>query len=203
MLTVLGVFEHPPGKQVVLLLLKQLMIFREKHQKGRKFTDATGSYTLHRRGSSIWNLSFHKVLLLKNIPAERVNSRTWNPALVFAGKEAWCIGVLTAQGMSHIAIAVPGFLVMHASYVQFTYVASDPWTVLSRGWSLWLQGGGKMRTATSLCLHYSIACMDTRKSWLSSNRTTGPPFECLACAMNCFTYLKKMILRVLLGWTVC
>jgi len=53
-------------------------------------------------------LNFHEVFFLKNIPAERVNSRNWKPALVFAGKEVWWNGVLTAQGVSHIVIPVPG-----------------------------------------------------------------------------------------------
>jgi hypothetical protein len=99
--------------------------------------------------------------------------------------------VLTPQGMSHIVIAVPGFLVVQTSYVRLTYVVRDPWTVLSRGWNLWFHCGGKMRIATSLCLYYSTACTDTCKSWLSSNRTTGPSFEGLACAMECSTYLTK------------
>jgi len=37
----------------------------------------------------------------------------------------------------------------------------------------------------------ALPCMETCKSWLSSNRTSGPCFEGLACAMECFTYLKK------------
>ena len=180
------------------------MIFRENHQKGRKFTVATGSCSLHRRCSSTRNLSFHKVLLLKNIPSEMVNSRTWNPDLAFAGKEVWCKGVLKAQGLSHIVIVVPGFLVMQASYVRFPYVVSGPWTDLIASWNLWLQGGWKMRTATSLCLHYSIACMDTCKSWLSSNRTAGPSFEGLACAMKCFTRLTIWYAAFYSdGWTLC
>jgi len=139
------------------------MIFRENHKKGKKFTVATGNCSLHRTDSSIWNLSFHKFLLLKNSPAKRTNSRTWKPALVFAGKQDSCKAALTARGKSHIVIVVPGVLVMQASYVRLTYVVSDPWTALSRSWILWLQCGRKLRTATPLCLHYPV--------WKHTNRS--------------------------------
>ena len=37
----------------------------------------------------------------------------------------------------------------------------------------------------------ALPCMETCKSWLSSNRTNGPSFEGLACAMKYLTYLTK------------
>lgn len=140
------------------------MIVRENHQNGRKFTVFAGRCCLHRRCSSICNLSFHKVFVLNSIPAERINSRTWKTTLEFARKEVWCKGMLTAQGMSHIFIVVPGYLVMQASYTPFTYVVGDPLTNLPRICSLRLPCGGKKRTATPFCLHYYIACMDKCKS---------------------------------------
>ena len=91
-------------------------------------------------------------------------------------------------------------LVMQASYVRMTYVVSDPLTDLLRGWTLWLQWGGKMRTATPLCLHYSTVCMDKCKSWLYSKRTTGLSFEGLGCVMEWFALSYKMILRHLPRW---
>jgi hypothetical protein len=57
-----------------------------------------------------------KSFVLKNIPAEVVNFRTGKPDFEVAGKVVVCIGVLTAQGMSHIVAAVPGCLVTQASY---------------------------------------------------------------------------------------
>jgi hypothetical protein len=92
---------------VCIATLKCMMIVRENHQKGRKVTVATGSCCLYRRRGCICNLSFHKFLVLKNIPAKRANSRTWKRALLFAGKEVWCKGVLTAQGMWHTVFTVP------------------------------------------------------------------------------------------------
>jgi hypothetical protein len=163
------------------------MLVRENNQNGRKFIVSTASCYLHRRSSSLCNLRFRKSFVLKNIPNEGVNFRTGKPAFLFAGKAVVCVGVLTAQGMSHTVVAVPGCLGTQASYARFTYVVSDPLTDLSRGWSLWVQCGAKMRTAT----HFSIACMDKCKSWFSSNRNTGLSFEGLACAMKCFTYLTK------------
>jgi len=60
-----------------------------------------------------------------------------------------------------------------------------------------------MSTATPLCVHYFIACMDKWKSWLSSNRTTGLSYKGLACAMRCCTYLTKWSSAVYSdGWTV-
>jgi hypothetical protein len=141
---------------------------------------------------------------LKNISAEGVNSRTWKSALVFAGKEVWYKDVLTVQGMSHIVSAAPGCLFMQTSYVQMTFILSDPLTDLSRGWSSWLQCGGNMRIATPLSLHYSVACMDKCKTWLSSNRTIGLSFEGLSCAIKCFTHLTKWFSVIYPdGWTVC
>jgi hypothetical protein len=64
-----------------------MMIFRENHQNGRKFTAATRNCCLHRRGTSICNLSFHRIFFFKNIQGEKANSRTWKHALEFAGKE--------------------------------------------------------------------------------------------------------------------
>jgi hypothetical protein len=64
-----------------------MMIVRENYQNGRKFSAVTRSCCLHRRGSSICNLSFHKVFVFKNIQAVKANSKTWKPALEFAGKE--------------------------------------------------------------------------------------------------------------------
>jgi hypothetical protein len=61
-----------------------------------------------------------------------VISRTGKPALVFAGKEVWCKGVLTAEGVSHIVIPVPGCVVMQALYVRLTYVIHHLLTDLSR-----------------------------------------------------------------------
>jgi len=109
--------------------------------------------------------------------------------LVFAGKEVWCNGVLTAQGVSHTVILVSGCIVTQALYVRLTYVVRDPLTELSRCWRLWLHCRGRAMTATPLCLHYSIACMDKCKSWLSSNRTAGLSSEGLACATKCFACL--------------
>jgi hypothetical protein len=64
-----------------------MIIVRENHQNGRKFTIATESCCcLHRRHISFCNLRFHKVLALKIIPTERVDARTCKNALVFAGK---------------------------------------------------------------------------------------------------------------------
>ena len=71
--------------------------------------------------------------------------------------------MLTAQGMSYNFFAVPGCLVMQAANARITYVVSDPLTDLSRGWSLWLHYGGKTKTATPLCLHFSVTCMDKSK----------------------------------------
>ena len=48
-----------------------------------------------------------------------------------------------------------------------------------------------MKTATSLCLPFSVTCVDKCKSWLSNNRTTDLCFHGLACAAKCFTYLTK------------
>jgi hypothetical protein len=62
------------------------MIVRENHQNGRKFTVAARSCCLRSRGSSIYNLSFLKAFVFKNISAARDNSRTWNLAFEFAGK---------------------------------------------------------------------------------------------------------------------
>jgi hypothetical protein len=56
-------------------LLKQTMIIWENHQNRRKFTVATGSCCLHRRGSHICNVISNKFLILKVIAAEQVNSR--------------------------------------------------------------------------------------------------------------------------------
>lgn len=153
------------------------MLVRENNQNGRKFIVSTASCYLHRRSSSLCNLRFRKSFVLKNIPNEGVNFRTGKPAFLFAGKAVVCVGVLTAQGMSHTVVAVPGCLGTQASYARFTYVVSDPLTDLLRGWSLWLQGGGEVRIATPLCLRYSVACMDKWKSWLSSNRTIGLSYE--------------------------
>jgi hypothetical protein len=85
--TVWECFKYTVGKQDGLQLFRYMMMIRENHQNGRKFTIATGRCCLHRKDSSICNPSFHKVLGLKNISAEGVNSRTWKSALVFAGKE--------------------------------------------------------------------------------------------------------------------
>jgi len=71
--------------------------------------------------------------------------------------------VLTAQGMSHIVVAVPGCLVTRASYARFTYVVSDPLTDLSRGWILGLQCGGKMRTAKQ------FSCTTLLPVWTNAN----------------------------------
>jgi hypothetical protein len=61
-----------------------------------------------------------------------------------------------------------------------------------------------MKTATPLRLHYSIACMDKHKSWLSSNRTTGLSFDGLEYAVKCFTYLRECSRSFYPdGWTVC
>ena len=97
--------------------------------------------------------------------------------------------MLTAQGVSHIVIPVPGRIVTQALYVQLTYVVSDPLTELSRCWSLWLHCRGKVRRAMPLCLHYSIACTDKCILWLSSNRTAGLSLEGFACATKWFAYL--------------
>jgi len=78
-----------------------------------------------------------------------------------------------------------GCIVRRALYVQLTYSVSDPLTELSR----WLHCGRKVRTVMPLCLHYSTACMDKCKSWLSNNRTAGLSLEGLACAAKCFAYL--------------
>jgi len=83
------------------------MLVRENHQNGRQFTISTGSCCLHSRSSSLCSLTFRKSFFLKNIPAEGANFRTGKPAFVYAGKEVVCVGVLTAQGMSHIVTAVP------------------------------------------------------------------------------------------------
>ena len=96
---------------------------------------------------------------------------------------------MTAQGVSHIVIPVPGRIVTQALYVQLTYVVSDPLTELSRCWSLWLHCRGKVRRAMPLCLHYSIACTDKCILWLSSNRTAGLSLEGFACATKWFAYL--------------
>jgi len=139
------------------------MPVRENHRNGRKFTVSTGSCCLHRRSSSVCNLRFRKSFVLKNIPYEGVNFRTGKRVFVFVGKEVVSIGVLTAQEMSHIVVAVPGCLVTQASYARFTYVVSDPLTDLSRGWSLWLQCGGKMRIATQ------FSCTTLLPVWTNAN----------------------------------
>jgi hypothetical protein len=54
------------------------------------------------------------------------------------------------------------WLVMQASHARFTYVVSDPLTDLSRGWSLWLQCGGKM-TATQ------FSCTTLVPVWTNAN----------------------------------
>jgi len=162
---------------------------RENHQNCTNLTVATASCCLLKAGGSFFNPSFPKVFVLKNIPAERVISRNWTPVFVFAGKEVWCSGVLAAQGVSRTLTPVPGCIVTQALYVPLTYVVSDPLTELSRCWILWLHCRRKVRTATPLCLHYSTACMDKCKSWLSSNRTAGLSLEGLACATKCFAYL--------------
>ena len=165
-----------------------MMIARENNQNGRKFTVVAGRCCLHTRCSSICNLSFHKVFVLNNIPAERVNSRTWKTTLEFTRKEVWCKGVLTAQGMSHFVVVVLGCLFMQASYAPFTYVIRDPLTDLPRIWSLWLPCGGNSRAILLALLYY---LMDKCKSWFSSNRTIGLSSEGLACATKCFTYLTQ------------
>jgi hypothetical protein len=63
-----------------------MIIVWENRQNGRKFTIATGICCLHSRHSSIYNLSFHKVLALEGIPTEKVDARTWKYALIFVGK---------------------------------------------------------------------------------------------------------------------
>jgi len=80
------------------------------------------------------------------------------------------------------------------SYVRVTYVVSDPLTQLSRGSILWLQYGGKISTARSLCLHPSIASTDKWKLWLSSNRTTtGLSFDVWHVLWS-YLHILKMIL---------
>ena len=49
---------------------------QENHQNGRKITIATGSCCLHRRGSSIGNLSFHS-LSFEKCPRWKSKIRTW------------------------------------------------------------------------------------------------------------------------------
>jgi hypothetical protein len=83
-------------------------------------------------------------------------------------------------------------LIVHALYGKFIYVVSDPLTHLLRGWGSWLQGGGKIKTATPLSLHFTIAYTYKYKSWLSSNWITGLSFEGLACARKCFTILQNV-----------
>jgi hypothetical protein len=61
-------FDRLLGKRDVLLLLQQ-MIVRENHEKVRMFTAETASRCLHKGSSSSCNLSFHKALVSKNIPA--------------------------------------------------------------------------------------------------------------------------------------
>jgi hypothetical protein len=92
------------------------MRVRENHPNGRKFTVSTGSCCPHKRSSSVCNLRTRKSFVLKNVPCEGVNFRTGKPVFVFAEKEVVCIGVLTAQRMSHIVVAVPGCLVTQASF---------------------------------------------------------------------------------------
>jgi len=64
---------------------------------------------------------------------------------------------------------------MHASYVRVTYVARDNLTQLSLGWVLWLQRGGKMMSATSLCLRSSAAPKDKGKSRCLATELLGCP----------------------------
>jgi hypothetical protein len=110
---------------------------------------------------------------------------------------------------------------MQASHVRLTYVVSDPWTELSRGWSWWLQCGGKIRRATSLCLHYlawehaNRGCLTTEilaplsKAWLvlwsvlhiqqndtpPSTRMDGPRVKCIEFTMCSMTMLVRCVLR--------
>jgi hypothetical protein len=105
------------------------MIVRENHQNCSDFTVATGTCCLRKTGSCFCNLSFHKVFVLKNITAESVNSRTWQSALVFAGKSVWCKGVLMAQGMWHTVIPVHGCSVTQALYVWLTFVWAIIWQI--------------------------------------------------------------------------
>jgi len=63
------------------------------------------------RSSSIWNPSFCKFFILKDILTEVTNSR-WKRDLIFARKRVRYNGVW-AQGMSYIVTVVPGWLCRH------------------------------------------------------------------------------------------
>jgi hypothetical protein len=53
-------------------------------------------------------------------------------------------------------------------------------------------------------LLYSIYCMDEKKSWFSSNRTSCLSFEYLAYVMKCFAYRTKLSSVIYPnGWTLC
>jgi hypothetical protein len=79
----LGRFRTSSGVEGCVQLLKQKMIIWENLQNRRKFTVTTGSCCLHRSGSYICNIIFHKFLILKDIASEQVNSR----------KQETCFGI--------------------------------------------------------------------------------------------------------------
>ena len=98
--------------------------------------------------------------------------------------------MLTAQRMWHTVIAVPD-VYLRRHHMRSWHTSKAILWQMSRGCRLWLQCGGKIRTATPHCLHYSVTCTDKCKSWLSNYRTTALFFEGLACAAKCFRYLTK------------
>jgi hypothetical protein len=49
-------------------------------------------------------------------------------------------------------IVRPGLLVIHESHTLLIYFLNGPYTLLSKGWSLWLQCGGNDSTVTPLLL---------------------------------------------------
>jgi hypothetical protein len=98
--------------------------------------------------------------------------------------------VLTAHGMSHIVVAVPGCCyagIVCASHIRRKRSVDRSVKRLEFLVAVWKED----EDSHAVLLYYSVACMDKCKSWFSSNRNTGLSFEGFACAMKCFTCITK------------
>lgn len=86
---------------------------------------------------------------------------------------------------------LPGLFFIQLSMARLTYIFKGPYTLLSRGWSLCEQWGGKDTRTTPCCLQKSIPWIDRCEPWLSRRRITCDCDVGRVCLTKCWRKTRK------------